>query len=513
MRIISFHTRHDANVSVVEDNKAIVSVELERVFNDRYFQSSDELGQFKTEWQEVLQKVFNFVGYDEFDLGITNWVMPSQRRILMDMVKCKRWETVDHHLAHASLGFYDSGFKNALIISYDGGGNDGVFNIYLGEGNKIRLLEKKQLNLGTPYKLIATQMDEITHGKPQPRNGHHSLSGKLMGYCALGNVNSKWHDAVTRYFQYFQYPAQALYTLGNEIGLDLEEGTTIGREDARDLAATAQSCIEQLVLNIVEDKLTEYDVDGIVFTGGCALNILINTLTLERFGLPVHMPPAPNDGGISLGSIWALHPPTSRQNIAYIGLPLEMDLKEKYGMYVSPKEVAELLCEGAILGVARGRSEFGPRALGNRSILCLPESEDVKKILNDEVKFREWFRPFAPMVPFENCTDFFEKEIFSPYMSFTLPFKNELRGCFPAVEHLDGTSRLQTVRKEFNPWLHELLLEVGRLTGYPILLNTSFNSKGKPLINNASTALELLRTTSLSHVLIEDSLIKKEEVM
>jgi carbamoyltransferase len=190
-----------------------------------------------------------------------------------------------------------------------------------------------------------------------------------------------------------------------------------------------------------------------------------------------------------------------------------MDLKENYGQSVSPKEVAELLCEGAILGVARGRSEFGPRALGNRSILCLPESEDVKKILNDEVKFREWFRPFAPMVPFENCTNFFGKEVYSPYMSFTLPFKIELQGCFPAVEHLDGTSRLQTIRKEFNPWLHEVLVEVGRLTGHPILLNTSFNSKGRPLINNASTALELLRTTSLSHVLIEDRLVKKEEVM
>lgn len=513
MKIISFHTRHDANVSVVEDNKVIVTVELERIFNERYFQSSDNLEKFKTEWEDVLKRVFNYIGYDEFDMGITSWVMPSQRRVLMDMVKCKQWETVDHHMAHASLGFYDSGFKNALIISYDGGGNDGVFNIYLGDGKKIRLLEKKSLNLGTPYKLIATQMDEITHREPQSRGGHHSLSGKLMGYYALGKVNPKWYDAVVRYFKYYQYPAQALYTLGNEISLDLEEGATIDRKVARDLAATVQLCIEQFVLNIIEDKIRENNVCGIVFTGGCALNILINTRTLEKFGLPVHVPPAPNDGGISLGSIWALQPPKSGLNIAYMGAPLEMDVKEKYGRNVSPKEVAELLCRGAILGVARGRSEFGPRALGNRSILCLPVSEDMKRILNDEVKYREWFRPFAPVIPIENCMDFYGKEVHSPYMSFTLPFKNELRGCFPAVEHIDGTSRLQTVEKESNPWLHDVLVEIGVLTGHPILLNTSFNSKGKPLINKASTALELLKTTSLSHVLIEDKLIEKEEVI
>ncbi len=515
MRIISFHTRHDANVSVVENNEVIVTVELERVFDERYFQSSDELVKFKLEWVEALEKVFDFVGYNEFDLGITSWVMPSQRRALMDMVNCKRWETVDHHMSHASLGFYDSGFKKALIISYDGGGNDGVFNIYIGEGNQIRLLERKQLNLGTPYKLIATQMEEITHGKPQPRSGHHSLSGKMMGYCALGKVNPKWENAVTRYFQYYQYPAQALYNLGNETGLDLEEGTTICTEAARDLSATVQFCIERIVLDIIEDYVRANSVEGIVFTGGCALNVLINTLTFQQFGLPVHVPPAPNDGGISLGSIWALYLPTTEQKIAYKGLPLEMDIKfdhDQIGRQVSPKDVAETLCRGAIIGIARGRSEFGPRALGNRSILCLPVSEDIKRILNDEVKYREWFRPFAPVVPQENCTDFFEKDMSSPYMSFALPFKKELRGLFPAVEHLDGTSRLQTVRKDFNPWLHEVLVEVGKQTGYPILLNTSFNSKGKPLLNKASTALELLRTTSLSHVLLEDRLIEKGEL-
>lgn len=516
MNILSIHTQHDANLSVQINNKIALVLELERIFNKRYYSCSDDPIIFRKEWREVMNEVYAIVGSIRFDYVITNWVAPSKVVILKSIISADKWVKCNHHMAHAALGYYTSSFKAPLILSADGGGNDGVFNFYEIKKDEITLVERKLLNLGTPYRLLATLMPEITHNKQQPRMGHLSLSGKIMGYSALGKVVTEWIEPLKEYYLFYQYPIQALYSLGNRIGLELEEGFCLNKEDAVNLAATSQRVFELIIIDEIGAKLKESKYDGIILSGGVALNVLANTKIKETFKLNVHVPSAPNDSGISLGSIFSLFPPIEQQNITYKGLPLINNLPadiNKIGKTFLLAEIARLLVEeDAIIGVIRNNSEVGPRALGNRSIICYPDSIYKKEIINNKIKFREWFRPLAPIVKEDKTSVFFKENISSPFMSFAYPIKKELEGMFPAIEHLDKTARLQTVTINQNKWIYNLLDEIECLTSYPIILNTSFNSNGKPLVTNGKEGLEILKETELTHVIINDKLFCKKKI-
>eukprot|EP00112_Aurelia_sp_Birch-Aquarium-sp1_P007756 Seg1847.2 transcript_id=Seg1847.2/GoldUCD/mRNA.D3Y31 product="Nodulation protein U" protein_id=Seg1847.2/GoldUCD/D3Y31 len=553
-KIISFHVLHDANVSVIEDGKLIVVLELERLFEQRYFCSNPRKNIFIDQWKQAIDHVTSFADLHQFDIGITSWVMPTQVQILQSLVKAERWITVDHHLAHAALSFYDSPFNRSLIFSYDGGGNDGTFNVYFGDRHGgIRHLKWVGLNLGTPFRQLAIAMPEVT-GKSQDaeetkdlttymRFAALALSGKVMGYAALGKIREGWISAFEQYYRQFISPLQAMYSLGEKIGLVLEPNS-LSKEDARDVAATSQHVFEKLLCEQVaihmylnSDEGTSYQemIDGIVLTGGCALNVHANELVFEKFGFPVHVPSAPNDCGISVGAAWAIDPPKyAPKQVQYAGLPLfdhrylQGTATKRGARMVHIPEIARILVEEKVaIGVVRGRQEFGPRALGHRSVLCYPNCKEVKDQLN-RFKSREWFRPLCPSVTIE-CSKRMYTQAFqidnsstaktaghvpeSPYMSFAPKLKEEVKDSFPAICHFDGTSRLQTVQKDDEPWYHQLLCEVGKLNGgYEILLNTSFNVKGKPILNRLSTALEILdsaETDLFKYVLIEDFLFTK----
>ena len=243
-----------------------------------------------------------------------------------------------------------------------------------------------------------------------------------------------------------------------------------------------------------------------------ALNVIMNTKIRKHFGIPVHVPSAPSDCGISAGSIWACFPPKEKHNLTYMGLPYENDRPEILlsGRKYTMSDIADLLVDqDAIVGVMRGNSEFGPRALGNRSIICYPNKIEKKDIVNFEIKEREWFRPLAPIVPYDKQEFFFDEKIQSPYMSFALKFSNRVSGKFASVEHLDGTARLQTVTPNQNKWIYNLLEEIEKKTGYPIVMNTSFNIKGKPLINRISDAYDVFLKTKLTHLIIGDLLFTR----
>lgn len=514
MKIISIHTQHDANLSISVNNEIVLVLELERIFKQRYFSSSYDLVIFKKEWEKTIDIALKYTGVYEFDVAITNWVIPSQLKILKTILKAEQWIKCDHHLAHAALGFFDSGFNNPLILSFDGGGNDGVFNFYNINKKKVYLIERSILNLGAAYRLLGSLMPEITNNIKQPRGGHISLSGKIMGYSALGTVQENWIKPLISYYRYYQNPRQSLYSLSNSINIDLEETIKLDKQTARNLAASSQKALEEIVLNEIRTKLNHNNYDSIVLSGGVALNVINNTLIKETFNLPVHIPSAPNDCGISVGSIYAKYPPKKKQNITYKGLPLKNNLSKqilKIGKTFNLSEIADLLVnKNAIIGVARDRAEVGPRALGNRSILCYPDSFEKKEIINNEIKYREWYRPLAPVIKEDKSKLFFGKDIYSPYMSFAYKFTKDLQGKFSAVEHIDKTARLQTVSENQNIWLYNLLDEVEKITGYPILLNTSFNTKGKPLLSDSAEAIDILKKSKLTHVVINDKLYCKK---
>ena len=512
MKVIAFHTLHDANVSIVIDGEVHVVLELERLFKTRYFCSASKPIHFEQQWKRAIRTALLQAKLKHdiiFDVAVTSWVMPQQIKILKSLINAHTWIHKDHHWCHASLALYDSPFTHPLVVSYDGGGNDGSFLIFKTVDNELNLIEKVKLNLGTPYRQIATAMPEVTRSKQKQddlmssymRFAPLALSGKVMGYAALGKVRKDWIPSLIEYYTDFINPLQALFTLGERLGIGMEPNS-LEDETARDLAATSQKVFEDLLIERVGDALCGVDADGICLTGGCALNVNANQRIVKMFGKPVHVPPSPGDCGIGLGACFLVDNPRKynggvyQQNLAYVGLALidhsRLEKLERPCRRVTVDEVARLLVEEhAVIGVARGRQEFGPRALGNRSIICYPNQKFLKDQLNI-LKGREWFRPLCPSITEESCDVFFGEKINSPYMSFAPPLLDEPREKFPAIAHLDGTARVQTVARESNEWYHSLLKAIGKFEQYEICLNTSFNVKGEPILNSIETALEIL---------------------
>lgn len=509
MRVIAFHVQHDASVAVAEDGRLLAVLELERLFGRRYFESSNDPIEFRAQWRVAIDAIRARVGIDRFDVGVTSWVPPSQRAILRELVTADEWRRVGHHHAHALHGHCDSEFARSLVLSYDGGGNDGTFRVFSVDAREVRPLDRIPLNLGTPFRVLATTMPEVTGKKPQPRHGHLALAGKLMAYAALGRPREEWFRGIGEYFEHYQEPRQALDALSESIGLDLEPDS-LDAETARDLAASAQAVFVRLVARVA-DRFRDEDHDGLVLTGGCALNVVANQWMRERWHRPVHVPPAPNDAGIAVGALWSVERPTEAPD-TFSGLPLLWDidhaaLAHRSARRCSSDELAAVLAGGAVVGVAHGRAEHGPRALGHRSILALAGDASVRDRINQRIKSREWYRPVAPVVRERDAVRFFGRACAAPSMSFAPALLADAARRFPAVSHVDGTARVQTVRP--GQFLDTLLDALDARGVDPILVNTSFNIRAQPLIHRASEALDALDQTALDYAWIEGWLVPK----
>jgi len=512
VKVIAFHTQHDANVAVAESGKLLLALELERIFEERYFACADNDDEFREQWTRIMAVVREATGINRFDVAVTSWVMPSKRRVLKDLVQAGEWRTVNHHVAHALHGLYDAPFANPLIISFDGGGNDGTFRVFRGERHTRRLVSiaRLQLNLGTPYRLLGTAMPEVTGRQPQPRAGHLSLTGKLMAYAALETPRLEWVTAIKEYYCTYQEPTQALFALGEEIGLDLEPDS-LSQDDARCLAATSQAVFESLLEGVVDAHL-DATADGVILTGGCALNVVANERIRRRVKCSVHVPPAPNDAGISVGALWSVESPAGPLS-PFAGLELAQDVADSQfaargSRKVPVDAIARLVLKGAIIGIAQGRAELGPRALGNRSIVAMPDSPTLRQRINERIKSREWYRPVAPAVLASAAPKFFELPPRSPYMSFATHVRESERARFAGAVHVDGTVRVQIV-EDPSSLLGTLLLALEQLGAPPCVLNTSFNVRGKPLLQRASAALEALDTTELDFAWINGWLVAR----
>ena len=218
-----------------------------------------------------------------------------------------------------------------------------------------------------------------------------------------------------------------------------------------------------------------------------------------------------------MGHLFIYKKPQEKVNITYSGLPLldinklPFFIKEFNATKVTKAQIAELLFQGNIIGVVYGDSEVGPRALGNRSIICNPNIKSMKEILNSKIKFREWYRPFAPFCKLEEAYKFFESPSFEnlEYMSYAPKVREEFVEKLPSITHIDNTARLQTVTKESHSHFYSILEEFGKLCDVNVLLNTSFNIKGKPILSTIEDALYILNNTQIDYVVVEDYLFKK----
>jgi carbamoyltransferase len=278
---------------------------------------------------------------------------------------------------------------------------------------------------------------------------------------------------------------------------------------------------------LLAEAAARVGASNLVLCGGCALNSSFTGTIAGRHGFTaVHVPSAPADDGNAIGAAWLSHAeanpgwrPPAGPLTPYLGSTVStapfarMASSEPRLRRLAPDEIAPvtaaLLAEGKLVGWVQGRAEFGPRALGNRSILADPRPANAKDAINAKVKYREAFRPFAPSILAEHGPDWFEDYQDAPYMERTLRWRREVRGRVPAVVHEDGTGRLQSVTAERNPRYHALLSAFHALTGVPVLLNTSFNIMGKPILHTAEDAILMFHTTGLDALVVEDWLLVK----
>ncbi len=440
-----------------------------------------------------------------------------------------RFHVVDHHAAHIDSAFWPSGFEEAAALTIDGAGEAAttVRARVDATGQQRTGVARYPLSVGKVWEAVT---DWLGWRATQDE-------GKTMGLAPYGTerfvadfAQVLRPDARHGFFQDLsftdlQYGAQRLVSKRfiEAFGTPREPGAEI-EDHHRDVARALQAQTVEVVLSLGRNVHAETGLRRLVMAGGVALNCVANGRLLREGPFDeVFVQPAAGDNGACLGAalfvahrkLWA--PRGARQEHAFLGPSFTPDEVERAAAArgLTPERpadvvarTAELLAGGAIVGWMQGRMEYGPRALGHRSILADPRREAMKEEVNRRVKFREPFRPFAPSVPLECAGDWFEDARPSPYMLLAFAVRADRRDRIPAVTHVDGTARVQTVTAAQAPRYHALLSAFGERSGVPILLNTSFNVRGEPIVRTPDEALEALVRTGLTAVVIGDRVFR-----
>lgn len=393
---------------------------------------------------------------------------------------------IDHHQSHAAYAYLTSGFKESDILAIDGRGWH--YNcIFIDKDGTITDLSDK-MYIGVLWNYFAK---EVGFG--------HLGAGKLMGLAGYGEEIDRIHLQIYHYMEHGKFTEVKDMKNGILPFLDDIE-SMISRLKPEDIAHTLQLATIDRINEIV---LPLKSCDNICVAGGVAYNGYMNE-ELTKHYKGVHVPPAPGDEGQSLGTYMHADYILNKnihQISVYSGDEYVYNGTEKADL----KEVAQAIANGSIIGWYQGKSESGNRALGNRSILADPRNPEIKDMINYLVKQREDFRPFAPTVLEEHYQEYFDTTQPSPYMSRIMPVKSNK---IPGVTHVDGTARIQTLNREQNPRYYDLINEFYKITGIPMVLNTSFNCK-EPIVETPEDAIRTFRRTELDLLVINDYIVRK----
>lgn len=436
--------------------------------------------------------------------------------------------TYDHHLSHAATACYSSPFKEAACAIIDGFGGKGSVSFYKYSNGRFESVGSQGKwtdgSLGQFYSILCGLC------------GFDSIVGeewKVMGMAPYGKMNTELYNEFTKYLAIKDM--RIISKLKSKEYLKWLSAVKIRclelcktAEGAADLAATGQAFYVDLASELLNQFHRTGVSDNLVLSGGCALNSTFNGQILEKTPFKhLHVPSAPGDDGCGVGAAllayYEDHPnevKVSKVESPYLGSSISKRTLGYCAQFGNPEKVkhcpgtivqeaAAILAKGGIIGWMQGRAEFGPRSLGHRSILADPRSLEMKDAINARVKFREAFRPFAPSIMHEFGDEYFYNYQETPYMERTLLFKEAVRAKIPAVVHENGSGRLQSVRQEMSPKFYDLIKTFHGLTGVPLLLNTSFNIMGKPIIHSVEDALGVFHTSGLDALIIDDYLFLK----
>ena len=450
---------------------------------------------------------------------------------------------VDHHMAHAASSFLVSPFEEAAILTVDGVGEWTTTALGVGKGNEIMLLKDIRFphSLGLLYSTITAYLGFSVNNSEY----------KVMGLSPYGDMNPKTNKYYTQLkevidikedgsyqfdMSYFVYHYKA--SMPSKKLCSLLEGPIRKPESEltprhKDIAAALQLVLEEVMTKMLKHLYELTKMDNIVLAGGVALNSVYNGKILRNAPFKnIWIQPNATDGGTSIGAAYYCYNTIlgNERNLvfnspylgpSYTDQEIKSYLDQNKIRYTTFKNDAELIKSAAkliydnqVVGWFQGRMEWGPRALGARSILSNPCNKDMQEILNQKVKHREKFRPFAPVVCEDDALRYFDCDEPIPeptdYMLMVYPIKRQFHQKIPAVTHVDGSGRLQTIRKKQNPLYYNLIKEFSKLSGMPILINTSFNIRGEPIVCTPHHAYKCMMGTGIDYLVMGKYLIKRE---
>ena len=553
--ILGISASHNGSAGLLKGDRIVVAIQEERLSRFKRHRI------YGAKTSKAVAYCLNYAGIDPSELSLVVLCIQGRKQDQLHDLRLESFLnvlankipiiTIPHHYGHALSVFATSGFAESAVLIVDGTGSPvsdftaqelSVMNgdkapdswetisLYHASGTTVVPLEKHVIERGAWLVMHDGEMPSfgslggMFSAAAQQIFGEASEAGKVMGLAPYGRaefaasdffdvVNGRFHfkDTVPRQFRYHErWPNRA--------------------SEYEALAGSVQAALEEALLYLVQHVRELCGSENLCYAGGVALNSVANERIIRESGFKsVYIMPAAEDSGTSIGAayygLWQLTQHNSQRPIlhdapgrsyssAEVSAALEAreDVRVVYSTDVL-SDAIELLCDGKIIGWFDGGSELGPRALGQRSILCDPRQPDAKETLNRRVKMRESFRPFAPTVLLEEAGKWFEfgdTTPKSPFMLRVVKVNPERKDDVPAIVHVDGTGRVQTLTRANNGRFYELVKQFYEKTGVPILLNTSFNRMGQPIIETPTDAIECLLNTGLDCCVFEDRIVFKK---
>ena len=439
---------------------------------------------------------------------------------------------LEHHMSHAASAFLVSPFEEAAILTVDGVGEWATASYGVGRGTEIEIL--KEMNFPNSIGLLYSTV--TAHLGFRVNNSEY----KVMGLAAYGEptyldklkkiIKVHGDGSISldlRYFDFHVGERSFSDKFVGEFGPPRIAESEVGQEHMN-LASSVQKLTEEILMKMINHLHKETGLKNLCMAGGVALNSVANGI-IERDGPfeDVFIQPAAGDGGGAVGTVAYIYNTLGRNKRTYVmedaylgpAFPIE-DTEEalkKYGVSYQKfnrenllKETAKLIYANHIIGWFQGRMEYGPRALGSRSILANPLNPEMKDILNKRVKHREEFRPFAPVAPLDEAREYFDFKHPLPFMLRVIMVKKDKQKILPSITHVNGTGRLQTIERDKNPLYYDLLKEYKKITGVPVIINTSFNIRGEPIVCTPDDAVRCFLGTGIDYLVADTFIAEKD---